>query len=261
MLAVELPVVGGEDDVGVVELAEPLELVDEVGDAPVDVQQGLELALVALLDAGRAGRTDRPERPDRLGLVADVGLVVVRRSGQGLPLERAHVLRRGHRAGGAPPGAPLRNLVRRGVGDVEVEGLVRRGVARDEVQRLAGHHVTLVVRGRAAVRYDRPVLVELVVVDLLFVRERCVPLVPAWRDQRRVAKPVAVEVLADLPRAVAGRLQPDRERVGRVEELEPRARGHPMVVGVLTGEIGRARGTAEREVDEEVAESRALVGE
>ena len=108
-----------------------------------------------------------------------------------------------------------------------------------------------------------PVLVQRVVVVAIGSRiDGAVPLRPAGRDLGLVLRPVAVQVLAEMDSEVAAVLQPDRERVGRVElvvaAVRRRIPAHTVVVGVLTRQQARARGAAERKRVEVVVEGDAL---
>ena len=68
------------------------------------------------------------------------------------------------------------------------------------------------------------------------------------------AERVAVQVLPDQPRAVAGVLQPDRDRVGLVEQVGRRRLSRtPVWRGYRPVRMRRARGTAQRRADERVA--------
>ena len=142
-----------------------------------------------------------------------------------------------------------------------------RSVAVDRVDREVGEHVLLEIgRTRLAVGDQRAVLVELVVVDALgaaAARPRTTRSSPAGRRSGRCAPvAVAVQVLADVDRPVAGRLQPDRQRAGVVEPGEaavgrPVAE-HAVVVRVLAGVERRPRRAAQRPVGEVVGERRPV---
>src|SRR5918998_6728830 len=134
-------------------------------------------------------------------LVGDVLLVEGRRAGCLLPGERALVAwrRRRGRVGG-----------RRG--EVDEEGPGIGGRATHEIVRHAGEDVGGEVFGVAPVGDDLAVVVDPVVVELLLV-ELAVPLVPAGRDVGRVARRVAVEVLAYKGGLVALLLQAGSDRV------------------------------------------------
>ena len=86
----------------------------------------------------------------------------------------------------------------------------------DEVDRPLGHHVARVVRLLAVEMRDDAVVVQIVLVVLDLHLH--VPLVVAGRDAGREAG-VAVQVLADEARAVAGVVQPGGERRAVVEDL------------------------------------------
>ena len=107
------------------------------------------------------------------------------------------------------------------------------------------------------------VLVQRVVVDLLVVGGRRVPLAPPIGHQ---ITRVAVQGLADHRGVVARVLEPDGQVVVLVqlqEALEPAVGwlvgAHAVVVHVLAGEEGGARGAAEREVDEAVFERSSAI--
>ena len=76
---------------------------------------------------------------------------------------------------------------------------------------------------------------------------------------------VAVQVAANVHGAVAGVLQPDRQRVRAVELDEAAERRgvveHAVVVGVLAREVRGARGAAEREAVDRLVELGALAGQ
>ena len=158
--------------------------------------------------------------------------------------------------------------VRREVRDGEEERLRARGEPLHGVDRLRRVHVGLVVAGRSAVANELAVLVQRVVVELIRARvDGAEPLVPARRNLRRPLPSVAVQVLADVHRVVPGQLQPGGQRVrvrGRellVAALRQRVPHHGVVVAVLPGEEGGARGAAERERDVVVGERRPLRAE
>ena len=159
--------------------------------------------------------------------------------------------------------------VRRVVGDPEEERLAERRPAADEVDGLGRVDVARVgLRGGGV---DR-VLVRVAVADQLPVLEQVVavvgvlgllpvPLAVAGRDADG-ARLVAVQVLADQPRVVAGALQPDGQGLVAAQDVEATLRGdvveHPVVVRVLAGEEGRPRRAAERKGGETLLERRAL---
>ena len=74
MLAVEVAVVGGEDDHRLVELAGGAQRLDELGDPTIDRRQCLEPALVPGPDPRSLGGVQRPLLGDEVGLVGDVAL-------------------------------------------------------------------------------------------------------------------------------------------------------------------------------------------
>ena len=151
-----------------------------------------------------------------------------------------------------------RGPVGRRVGEPEEERLGQRRPAVDEVDRVPGQHVLLEVVRVAAVLDQGAVHVQRVVVDPVSLRGRA-PLRPAGRHGR--VGPVLVQVLADHPGVIAGVAKPVGQVVVAAELLEaPKAAvrvpvaEHAVVVHVVAGQEGRARGAAEREVDEAVFE-------
>ena len=121
----------------------------------------------------------------------------------------------------------------------------------DERACLGGQHVDQVVLRLVAVMPHRAVLVK-VVVELEVAVPGYVPLVPAGRD--RIARHVAVQVLAHHRGAVAGRVQRHRPRFplvavgveGGVPAVGAGVGEDPVVVRVLAGEDGRTRRAAQR---------------
>ncbi len=270
MLAVEVAVVGGVDEQGVVEVALGLQRVDHLLDTIVDRQQRLELAAVTPLDGGDLTLVERRQATHSGRLVGDVGLVEVGGGRQRLGGEGVRVARRWLRrpvAVGGWVGVRVRaGDVRRRVGEPEKERTRLRRPAVEEVDRLPGQHVLLEVTRSMAVAGQDAVVVQGVVVDLLVVWRHHVPLRPARRLQRLV--PVLVQVLADHRRVVTGALQPYGQVVARVERFEaveaaggPEVGPHPVVVRVLPGEEGGTRGAAERVVDETVGEGHPLIAD
>jgi len=164
--------------------------------------------------------------------------------------------------------------VRRLEGQVEEEGLARGHGVRDEGLRLLAQHVGRVVRrgvpvevlhvAAGAVRLDDPVVV---VGDVL----HAVPLAPAGRYVGRLAlvrvpeRVVAVQILPDEARPVAGVLQPDGERRGVVEVVGAAVVAAVLVdaraVRELAAQDARPARAAERRGHERLVELHALVGE
>ena len=155
-------------------------------------------------------------------------------------------------------------------GDPEEERAAAWSGAAHEPDRLVGEDVGLVGVGPtrlAAVVNDLPVLVEIEVERALLVRGgEAVPLAPPGRYLAyRLARPVAVEELADEGGAIAGVRQPHGEGVIAVEALVPAARpcvvAHAVVVRVLTRKEGGPRRAAEREAHECVIERGAALAD
>ena len=159
--------------------------------------------------------------------------------------------------------------VGRRVVEPEEEGLLIGCPAVDEVDGLSGQYVLLVVSRVGAVADECAVLDQRVVVGGLVVRGGgCVPLRPAGWDYGGVVA-VAVQILADHGGVVARVLKPDGQVVAFVPAcsktgiaaIRPAIGEDAVVVRVLAGEEGGPGGTAEREVDEAVAEPRPLVAD
>jgi hypothetical protein len=93
VLAVEVAVVCGEEQVGVVELAAPAQRLDEPAHALVHREQRLELAAVLALDLGHALGRQPGHALDLRRLVGDVRLVEAGRARQRLVVERVRVPR------------------------------------------------------------------------------------------------------------------------------------------------------------------------
>ena len=269
MLAVEEAVVGGVDQQRVVELAAALERVEDRADGVVDRQQRLQLLLVVLLDRRDPLRRQARQVGDDLGLGRHVGLVEARRARQRAAREGVAVARRRRRGPerGGIVGIDRRAAVRGGEGEREEEGLRRRSGLVDQLRRAAAIEVGLVL---ARVLEAGPVedLAVLVGLPALVVEDALAdardPVVPARRDLGDVGvlDAVAVEVAADVHRPVAGRLEPERERV-RVVEVDVAAEvagvvDHAVVVRVLAGQVGGARRAAERVAGDRLGEGRAL---
>ncbi len=263
MLAVEEAVVGGVDQQRVLELARVAQRADDPLDALVDRQQRLGAAAIAPGGVGDLLGRQRRAGSESSRLVADVGLVEVRRLGERLVRERADVSRRRLR------GAVAAALVRRvGVGPAAVGCEIgEREEERPAVGRPAGDQLDRLVRvgvGRVRLRRGRGVGIlgigavgdPLAVLEQLVAVEevgplRAVPFRPT-RGNADGASLVAVEELADVRRVVPGALQPHRQRLRRVEAVEAperrRVAEHAVVVGVLAREQRGARRAAERPV-------------
>ena len=164
-------------------------------------------------------------------------------------------------------GRPRRDLVAvagepfevgRGRSDGEEEGLAGARPRAQDLVGLGRDHVRLVILGGALVAHRRAFVAHRVVEQPV---GRGIDQPEPARPPRRGlggAHPVVVEVFADVGGVVAGLLEPDRQRVGvvevRVAAMRSAVGEHAVVVGVLAGEEGRARGAAERDVDEAVGE-------
>ena len=162
--------------------------------------------------------------------------------------------------------------VRRQIGDREEERLALGSAPADQLDRLVGVDVGRVGRRR---RWTVRVLLVRAVLDVLAVLEqliavegvgllRAVPFRPSRGDPDRAVL-VAVQELADVGRVVAGALEPYGQRLGAVEPVEAaqrrRVAEHPVVVGVLAGEEGRPRGTADRPVGDAGRKAGALAAD
>ena len=217
VLAVEVAVVGREDDHRVPELAGGPEGVDDALHRLVDGLQRPQRRPPVPIDL-RGGAA--AERRLRVPLVGGVGLAERRRAWRPHPAEEVGVARRPGRAVGHRVGGVGREL--------DEEGAVERRRALDHGHGLVGEdvgHVAGLLDGLAVVREGR-VLVGLEVGD-------CAPVVPPRRGPR--VGQVAVQVLADEAREVARVLQRDRHRgpldaeIGRLE----------LGGGVPVGGVGR----------------------
>ena len=158
----------------------------------------------------------------------------------------------GRRLGRVDTAAAAPVVVRRQVGQAQEER--RLGIA--EVAERARRQLVGLVAPRA---HDAAVLVQDVAAVVVGGGiDHRVPLVPARRHLPRPGGAVAVEVLADVGRLVAGALQPDRKRLAGVEPVVAAPRRavvqHPVVVRVLPGQERRARRTAERKRGEAAGE-------
>ena len=272
MLAAQEAVVGEEEDVGVVSQLLAPELVEDLADALVDRQQRLPGTAALAQDVGDLARGERRSLGDRRGLVADVCLV--ERCGQvalELVLERAEMTR--SRDGGTVAGAPglaAAAAVRRRVAEREEERVRRLRALADEALCLRREDVGGVVLLRLAELDQAAVLVQGVAEVLRARRGQHTPVVPASGnvDRQRsvlIGLGVLVEELADVARAVAGGLEPEREVVVAVKLVEDAVAAvgrlvgeHLVIVRVLAGEKRRSRGAAEREVVVEALHGHAL---
>ena len=139
---------------------------------------------------------------------------------------------------------------------------VPAGVLRRIRSRASAYTSAWYEPGSDPVRAKRSVLVQRVVVEAVGRRRPSRAIRSSRAAPVRVAGPVAVQVLADVRREVAGPLEPDRQRVRPVElgefALRRSVAEHAVVVRVLAGQRGRARGAAEGEAYEAVLEARAL---
>src|SRR4051812_7299554 len=139
-------------------------------------------------------------------------------------------------------------------GNGEEEGLTLRGAVVEERLRLAREHVGLVVGRRGPIASRISVLVQVVAIHpILAVIDGHVPAVPTRRHVAPdaggpraavIRNAVAVQVLADVPGAIAGVVQRNRQRVldqprlgrkRRVAAVRWVAIENPVVMGVLAG--------------------------
>ncbi len=282
VLALEEPVVGDEDDVGVGEVARGVELIDDLADPVVDRAQRLEAVLIAAVDVVDLSEAEARVVAHEGWLVGHVELVEARIAWRLDPGECAGVTRRGLRAPRCDD-VP----VRRRVIDLDVEGIGAEagdrveGVAVDQVGEVvallqrrrgfrAGRSVALgigrvgLVEGPVGVG-DHPVVVGLVAVEEAGVADHGVPVVPARRHLGRVVVAVLVEELAGVAGPVAVGVQPHRDVVLEVE-LVVAAAGeevgqHPGVVRVAPGQHRRPRRAAEGVGDVVAAEGDSLCGD
>ena len=164
-----------------------------------------------------------------------------------------------------------RLVVGRDEGHRQEEGSVLGRVSPDEGDALPRQHIGLVV---ARVLDQRPsvgagalVLVDLVAPHAIGgVVHQAVPLGPARRVVGGPLEPVAVEVLPDVRRHVAGPVEPDRQVLVGVESQDAAAAlrieaEHVVVVRVLPGEVGGTRRAAERVRDKRACERDAGVAD
>src|SRR5919112_545337 len=197
VLAPEPAVVGGEEDVGVLQLPGRLELLHERAHHLIHRQHRLQALAVVIVDLGDLFVGEAFGLLSPGGLVGDVLLVEGGRPGSLLLSEGSLVtLRRGR---GAVWGR------RSYIGE---ERLVLRGRSPDEVGRFFGEDVGEEVLFLAAVGGYLAVLVYVVVVELLLI-QLAVPLVPAGRDVGRITGGIAIQVLAEEGSLVALLLQAD----------------------------------------------------
>ena len=277
VLAVHVAVVGGEDHVGARAQVRRLDRRLDPAHRAVDRQQAGQLAAVTLGQVADLARLQLRPSAHGARLVGHVLLVERGRHRQLPPGEGASVAGRGLRLRGlegerlavraaapggvvAPP-APVRG----DVGDMEEERARGARVGADVGQRVvAGQGVGDVVGGPVAVvdlAAARVGDVVAVVVD----HRRCGHRPEAVPAGCRVERPVVVQPLADQGRVVAGLVEPDREDVlGVAQGLIAAAVAllvvdHAVVVGVLAGDPGGARGAAEGEGDDAAGEAGAAV--
>jgi hypothetical protein len=155
-------------------------------------------------------------------------------------------------------------------GDREEQWLGRGRALLDQLHGFPGEDVGLIIARilveGPTVGVQRAVLVERVAPHPVGrVVDGAVPVAPARRDVGRRLGAVAVEVLAQVGRVVAGPLKPDGQRFEGVEasvaaggRVQPQ---HLVVVGVLAAQIGGSRGTAKRIGDVEAVEGHAARAE
>ena len=254
MLAVEEPVVGGEDEDGLVELALALHLAVDPAETAIDAVERLQGAAVATLDRVGGVGVDGIAILNVPGLVGDVLLVEALRDRQRVGVEAVLVHRLGDGA--------------RGAARVAAGGGVRRVVVDLHEERIVLLHEALGPAGREVAGHlgDVVVVVESVVADLAVLGRLPVviaallelgePEVPAGCDGGRpeLALLVGVEEFADVRRVVAGVLEPGRKHVPLLLQVGVEVPQDAVVVPVLTRHQGRARGAAERRGDDVVAE-------
>src|SRR5918997_1919236 len=257
VLAPEPAVVGGEEDVGVLQLPGRLELLHERAHHLIHRQHRLQALAVVIVYVGsfflRAGLSLSYRR----GVVGGGLLVEGGRPGSLLLSEGSLVALRGSR--GAVWGR------RSYIGE---ERLVLRGRSPDEVSRFFGEDVGEEVLFLAAVGDYLAVLVDPVVVELLSV-QLAVPLIPTGRDVGRITGWIAVEVLAEEGGLVATLLQACSDRI-LLQPLVAKLLEAPIGglvalyaagVGVEAGEDGGPRGAAQRLAGEGSLEGGALLGQ
>jgi hypothetical protein len=176
VLALQETVVGGEEDVGVVELPDCLQLFDERGDHLVDGQHRLQALPVTLVRLGDLFVVEGGNVLDPGRLVRDVFLVEGGWAGRFLIGEGSLVAL--GRSGG---------LVRGGWGHVGEEGALLGGCLPHELGGLTREDVGEEVFRFAAIGDDLSVLVYLIIVGIVpFSFYKTPPLVPARRDVGRV---------------------------------------------------------------------------
>src|SRR5918997_404667 len=233
VLASEPAVVGGEEDVGVLQLPGRLELLDQSPYHLIHRQHRLQALAVVIVDLGDLFVGEPFGLLSPGGLVGDVLLVEGGRPGSLLLSEGSLVAL-----------CRSRGAVGGGGGHVGEEGLLHRRRPPHEVARFFGEDVGEEVLGLAAVGDYLAVLVEPVVVELLSV-QLAVPLVPTRREVAwTLVARITVEVLAEEGGLVAAILQSDGDGVLLVslgEELFEapiggRVSPHVVVVIVEAGE-------------------------
>src|SRR5918997_2143031 len=202
VLAPEPAVVGGEEDVGIVQLPGRLELLDQSPSHLIHRQHRLQALAVVIVNLGDLFVGEAFGLLSPGGLVGDVLLVEGGRPGSLLLSEGSLVAL-----------CRDRGAVGGGGGHVGEERLILRGRPPHEVGRFFGEDVGEEILGLAAVGDYLTVLVYVVVVELLTV-QLAVPLVPTGRDVARthVAR-ITVEVLAEEGGLVAALRQSDGDGV------------------------------------------------
>ena len=231
MLAAQVAVVAGEYQQGPIELPGGTHAPHQPTDEPIDTGQRFQLAHVFAIEALARGPIEARSPADVARLVGDIALVDARATGRPPAVEPAAVPRGRFGVARGVLGQ-ARVPVRPVGGDPEEERATAWSGAAHEPGRLVGEDVGLVGVGPtrlAAVVNDLPVLVEIEVERALLVRGgEAVPLAPPGRYLAyRLARPVAVEELADECGAIAGVRQPHGEGVRRSRRWYP-PRGPPL---------------------------------
>ena len=242
VLAEEQPVVRDEQEHGATQLAAAAHRVEDAAHTAVDAPKRLERALPPALDLALGLPAQKRLAADERRLVPQVLLVEGRRAGQLHVREGPLVAGIGDRAvrplAGVVSVSPSKGVGRTLV-ELEEERLSSRRVRVHELRRPPVEHPGHVVGIADPAVLDRPVD-EVVVVVVGRVAHDRVPLVPPGRDLRRGIGEVLVlvEELSDVEGRVAGVVQPHRQHVALVDQrrIGGLVRGHPMVVGVLTGQ-------------------------
>ena len=244
MLTEGEPVVGEEEDHGPVQVTVRGQLADDALHGIVDAEEGLRLATAILDEARSPPGVDRPELPHPCGFVGEVALVEARGRREWRTREGAHM-----------PGRRRPRRMRRARREVEEEGPLGRG-RPEEIHGTVGEQVGGVRGGRVA-RLHRHGLVDEPEVRVRRVGGRIAfddPAVPPGRDERPAVERVQVEVLPDQTGEVAGLVQPCGDRLRVVEALTVIVRRDVRVPAELARKDRRARGTAQRRLDERLRE-------